>query len=137
MISEETLAAYRSTNYRVHAPTNFTLRVGERSSELAALHGKAGVSASAFISAYNPWSEALADDVNRARHAAFERELRDAGMVAIEGMGQHPTNGWPGEPSYLVLGVSLEAARAMGDRLEQNAILWMDEDAVPQLVLLR
>lgn len=137
MISDDVLAAYRETQYRVFAASPFALRVGERSEELASKHRLVGVTASAFISASNPYSAQLTDDDNRTRHIDFARELAESGINAIEGIGQHPTNDWPGEPSYLFLGVSLEVARAIGTNLEQNAILWMDESAVPQLVLLR
>ncbi len=52
-------------------------------------------------------------------------------------IGQHPSNSWAGEESFLVFGVSLEAAKALGRRFEQNAIVWSAADAVPQLILLR
>jgi hypothetical protein len=137
MIPDDVLAAYRETHYHVYTAAPFTLRVGERSEELATLHRDFGVAASAFISACNPYSSQLGEDDNRQRHVDFGRELAVSSITAIEGLGQHSTNEWPGEPSYLLLGVALETAQAMGVRLEQNAILWMDEDATPRLVLLR
>ena len=42
-----------------------------------------------------------------------------------------------GEASYLIFGLTLEAAKMLGMRLEQNAIVWAGVDAVPQLILLR
>ena len=45
--------------------------------------------------------------------------------------------GGPGEPSYLVFGLKLEAAKTLGRALRQNAIVWSDVDAVPRLILLR
>jgi hypothetical protein len=33
--------------------------------------------------------------------------------------------------------MSLEAAKKLAAQLEQNAILWCDADATPQLILLR
>jgi hypothetical protein len=62
--------------------------------------------------------------------------LNRLGVRFIDGIGQHPSTAW-GEPSFLVLGVSLETARELGVRHEQNAIIWVGSDAVPQLVLLR
>ena len=55
----------------------------------------------------------------------------------VAGIGQHPSNQWPGEPSYLVFGLTLEAAKTLGTRLEQNAIVWNGSDGTPQLILLR
>ena len=62
---------------------------------------------------------------------------KGAGHQGWQGLGQHPTNGWSGEVSYLILGLTLEAAKVLGARHEQNAIVWSDADALPQLILLR
>ncbi len=67
----------------------------------------------------------------------FGEELRLRSLLFIEGVGQHPSNRWPPEPSFLVLDLSLEAAKALGSRHEQNAIVWCGADATPLLVLLR
>ncbi|TAL78491.1 MAG: DUF3293 domain-containing protein [Burkholderiaceae bacterium] len=44
---------------------------------------------------------------------------------------------WPGESSFLVLGLDAERAAALGNQYRQNAVLCCDERAVPRLVLLR
>lgn len=36
-----------------------------------------------------------------------------------------------------MLRISLEAAKELGARYEQNAIVWAGADAMPQLILLR
>ena len=59
------------------------------------------------------------------------------GLAYLDGLGQHPSNQWPPEESYLVLGLPLDAAATLCERLEQNAFVWMGADCVPQLVLLR
>ncbi len=43
---------------------------------------------------------------------------------------------WPGEPSFLAFDITEEHAVALGHLFGQNAILWMEGDAVPQLRLL-
>jgi hypothetical protein len=45
-------------------------------------------------------------------------------------------NGWPPKPSVLVFGLELQAAGSMGQRFEQNALLWCGGDGVPRLVVL-
>ena len=92
---------------------------------------------SAYITALNPFSRALDVAANAERHAALGRELEQRSLASIEGLGQHPSNQWPGEASYLVFGLTLEAAKTLGTRLEQNAIVMAGADAVPQLILLR
>jgi len=68
---------------------------------------------------------------------AVAHELDEAGYSYLEGIGQHSSNGWIGEKSYLVFGLTLDDAKALGTRLEQNAIVWSGADAIPQLILLR
>ena len=38
-------------------------------------------------------------------------ELKTRSLAFVDAIGQHPTNGWAGEPSFLVFGLTLEAAR--------------------------
>ena len=106
-------------------------------SALAAAHKRYRVECSAYITACNPFSQILDDAANAERHAALGREISQRSLASIEGIGQHPSNQWPGEASHLIFGLTLEAAKALGTRLEQNAIVWAGGDAVPQLILLR
>jgi hypothetical protein len=131
------LQAYLETEYRVHGDLPLTLEIGVASKALSALYKTSRVTSCAFITACNPFSQAFDDDANRAREAALERELQTRSLGFIDGIGQHPSNQWPGESSFLVLGLSLEAAKALGAKYEQNGIVWCGPDAVPQLILLR
>jgi len=132
-----TVQAYLETEYRVHGDKPFALKVSKVCPELAAAHKRHRVDCSAYITACNPFSQILGDEANAERHAALGRDLSRRSLANIEGVGQHPSNQWPGEASYLVFGLSLEAAKTLGTRLEQNAIVWSGADAVPQLILLR
>jgi len=129
--------AYTETHFQVRARREFVLRVGEASAELAALHSAHGVTSSVFVTACSPCSVTLSEAENEQRHEALCREVRRLGVVCYEGSGQHPSNGWPAEPSLLVLGLDRETACALGSRFDQNAIVWAGADAVPQLVGLR
>ncbi|MCW5619463.1 MAG: DUF3293 domain-containing protein, partial [Nitrosomonas sp.] len=104
---------------------------------LAELHKAHAVTNSAFVTAYNPFSTLLNETDNAARHTKLRKTLKHRGFVFFEGIGKHPANDWPGEPGFLVLGIRLEAASALGNQLEQNAIIWNSDDAVSQLILLR
>lgn len=137
IISADTVHAFRETEYRAHGDELFTLRVGEICPALAAAHKRHRVDCSAYITACNPFSQILDDEDNAERHAALGRELGQRSLASIDGIGQHPSNQWPGEASYLIFGLTLEAAKTLGTRLEQNAIVWAGADAVPQLILLR
>ncbi len=136
-IDPGTVQAYRETEYRVLGDAPFSLRVGQVSPALAAAHQRHRVDCSAYVTACNPFSQVLDDSANAERHAALGRELGQRSLGRIDGIGQHPANQWPSEASYLVFGLTLEAAKTLGARLEQNAIVWTSADGVPQLVLLR
>jgi hypothetical protein len=137
VIDPATVLAYQQTEYRVQGSVPVILQVGAKSAQLALLHQLHQTDCSAFITACNPRGELLDAAVNTQRQCALAAEISHRGYLALAGMGQHPTGQWPGEPSYLVLGVSRAAARDLGLHFEQNAILWAGGDAIPELILLR
>ncbi|MCA2997680.1 MAG: DUF3293 domain-containing protein [Rhodocyclaceae bacterium] len=130
------IECYRSTLYRVNATPAFTLQIGVESKELRELHRLHG-GTSAFLTACNPYSQQLSEAENIARQENLRADLVAEGCVVIDGVGQHPSNGWPGEPSFLALNISFSLARALGKKYEQNAILLNLAAGKPELVLLR
>lgn len=136
-IDPDTLRAYAETHYRVLHDSDLTLRVDQFNGALQDLHLRHGADCSAFLTACNPFSRPLDAAANHARQAALIDELHREGLRFLQGEGEHPSNGWPAEPSVLVFGLDLDAASALGRRLEQNAIVWSAADAVPRLILLR
>lgn len=137
VIDRDTIQAYLETHYHVHGDTPMTLKVGEANCALAALHKQCNVTSSAFLTACNPFSQSFDDPTNAIRQDSLAQALRLRALPCIDGMGKHPSNPWPGEASFLVPGLPLEAAEAIGIAFGQNAIIWCGADAVPQLVLLR
>ena len=137
VIDRDTVQAYLETDYRVLGDHALTLKVGVNSPALVALHKAHHVESSAFVTACNPFSQPLDAAANTDRQKVLAAELKFRSLPFVEGAGQHPSNSWPAEPSFLVFGVSREAAKALGVRHGQNAIVWCGPDAVPELVLLR
>jgi len=132
------LAGGRSeTEYRVHGDAPFTLKIGTASHPLYEAHQRQNVACSAFITAFNPYGQTFDETQNLQRNATLRAELVKGGRALMEGIGQHPSNDWPGENSFLVFGVLLEDAKTLGTSFQQNAIVWTGADSVPQLVLLR
>lgn len=132
-----TVQAYRETHYRVYTDPPLTLHVGVVSALLSALYKSRRVQSCAFITAFNPLGQCVCESVNAQRQEALARQLRQRSLQFIESIGQHPSSGWPGEASFLVWGLSLEAGKVLGRQHQQNAIVWCASDAIPQLVLLR
>lgn len=133
VIDSATIQAYLETDYGIHSDAPFTLKVGVANPALAAPHKAHRVESSAFITACNPFSRDFADAANADLQAALNRELHQRSVTFIEGIGQHTSNQWLGEPSLLVLGLSREAAKALGVRHQQNAIIWSGLGLTPCL----
>ena len=136
-IDPDTIQAYLDTEYRVFGDSPFAINVGRRSEELASAHKSHQVECSAYITAWNPFSQIFSLESNQERQETLAQELARRSLRYFEGLGQHKSNQWPGEESLLVFGLTLEAAKTLGSKLEQNAIVWSGKDAVPQLILLR
>lgn len=136
-ISPVTILAYRDAEYCVFDDSPFTLRIGVACDALFSVYRRYNVECAAYITACNP-SGRLADCVlNRIRQAELRQTLLKQGFACLEGAGRDPRGNWAPEPSELVPGLSLEAAKALGLAFEQNAIVWCGPDAIPRLVLLR
>jgi hypothetical protein len=136
-IDDATVEAYRQTEYRIQGDTPFTLQIGVISEFLLAAHKSYRVDCSAFITACNPYSQMVSANDNRIRQRQLSDELTRRGLSHLPGLGQHPSNQWPGEESFLVLGLNLQAAKKLGMHFGQNAIVWCGANGLPELILLR
>jgi hypothetical protein len=58
-------------------------------------------------------------------------------VEAIEGSGSEEGTDWPSEKSYFALGLQREDSIGIGKHFDQDAIVWVGENAVPELILLR
>ena len=136
-ISEERIASYQATLYRVTGIVPaFTLRIGEYSAALATVYRDTGHVNAAYITAWNPRSQPFPNDINEDRQRRLIACLEERGNRYFFGEGSSPDGMWR-EQSLLVLGIDLALARALSEQFEQNAFVYCDEGAVPQLVLLR
>ncbi|MEO6421438.1 MAG: DUF3293 domain-containing protein [Candidatus Nitrotoga sp.] len=137
VISPETIQAYRETDYRVDRERSLVLRINEFNESLATLYKINRVNCCAFITACNPFGQAIDETANAHLQEKLASEIKNRGLIYFKGSGKNIIGDWPSEPSYLVLGISLEASKSLGIKYDQNAIVWCGSDAVPHLVLLR
>lgn len=138
-IPAEKIKAYLDTHYRFGQGIDLiTLRIDTHAEALSRLCASSGCACGVFITAYNPLGQSQYINANQAAHArlGIELEALAPGRV-IEGAGADPTGEWPEEKSFFALGVDLDAARELGIRYKQDAIVWVGKDAVPRLILLR
>lgn len=137
LISPETIQAYRETEFRVFSEASLVLKISEKCEDLMGLYKTHRSETCAFITACNPLGELISNEQNSDLQKRLEEEIQFRGLTYIAGEGKHPVGDWPGEPSYLVFDLSLEAAKTLGRKFNQNAIVWCGPDAVPELILLR
>ncbi len=136
-IPAELIDAYRAAQYRVNAVPAFSLRIGQRSEALYRLVREAGAATACFITACNPLGELTDASANAAANVRLGFLLRALTPHLWSATGVDPAGSWPDEPGYLAAGIALAQARELGARFGQNAIVWIERDATPKLVLLR
>ncbi len=137
VLPPELIKAYCETEYKSVPGFPLVLRVCEENADLHEFYRQQRCNCAAFITACNPFSQQLSDAENGERQQQLARRLSAQGLAFWPGEGAHPDGNWKPEASYLIAGLTREAASALGREWEQNAIVWCDEKAVPQLVLLR
>jgi len=137
-IQPDKVRAYLATDYRLgHTDQGIVLNIGQRSERLAVLFADKGVNCGAFLTAYNPRGALQPDAANHLAHAQLATQLEQLGHEVIAGSGSEKGTDWAAEQSYFALGLALASAKAMGTHFDQDAIVWVGADAVPQLILLR
>ena len=134
-LATELIQAYKETNFIVYGEQHFTLKIGEPSTALVQLFDKTNALCAAFITACNPFSESLPEHKNNEFQKTLEDALTKRSLKFFEGIGQHPSGNWPGEPSFLVLDLDLAAARVLAKYHKQNAFVWCGQDGMPELVI--
>ena len=131
-LTPELIEAYEQACYALEAGP--VLRIGAHSAGLDRLLEVHGAATAAFVTAANPCGEERANAANEAAMAALRASLS---WPWLPGEGRDPVGRWRAEPSVLVLGISRAEAGALGRRLEQNAIVFVQKGSPAELVLLR
>lgn len=136
-ISATTIDAYLATRYTVLAGVSFDLRIDCPSPELARIFELNQRCCAAFITAWNPLSVLTSDAENHTAQKKLVAEIRSCGLQYLNGEGADPSEQWPREPSLLIFGLSLESAKDLARKFNQNGFVYAGSDATPHLVLLR
>lgn len=133
-------AAYERADYVVFGSPPVHFRVGEPSEVIEAMLAMYRTTSAAFVSSAN--TRGVATPENERRLAAFLLRSQTDGLTAggkyrvLHGEGRDPEGKWTTEPSVLILGIPRAEAEALGRRLEQNAIVWIEQGRAPELLVL-
>ncbi|MSQ44369.1 MAG: DUF3293 domain-containing protein [Chloroflexi bacterium] len=143
-IPDGLIDAYLSTTYQLGlGGAGPSLRIGEPvgtgPGTVGGMMADAGATCAAFITAWNPHSNpATTDAENEAAHARLLDRLAAFPGVTVhegEGVGENPE--WAPERSVFAVGLASSDAISLGREFRQNAIVWVDDAGVPELLLLR
>jgi hypothetical protein len=92
------------------------------------------VSCSLYITAWNPYSEQRTDEKNNANQQSLISEISEFGLKMITGRGVAQSGDWPPEESIIVLGCDEKTSITLGQRYQQNAVVFSGKNAIPQLI---
>ena len=129
------LQAYRRTTYVARTEDGIIrLRIGRRSLPLDRVMLRRGATSWAFITAYNPVSIPQSLEANKLAQGKLRRAIRRRGLTFWVGEGVGDDRRWPPEPSFLILDIEEERARAIGRKFGQLAVLVGRKRAPARLV---
>jgi hypothetical protein len=137
-IPRDKIDAYLATNYMTGSGDDaFTMRIGTTSTDIEAIYKRDNLNCCLFITAFSPFGKQQSDLDNELAHAELGNELLAITTHVIEGVGAEPTGGWKPEKSFLAFGIGEQLSRELGAKYRQDAVVWVGENAIPQLLLLR
>ena len=88
----------------------------------------------AYITAANPHSQVKSPLENQVAHARLQSLV--AGYPCHPAESRDPVRQFPPERGLLVVGISRYDAMAVGRVLEQNAIVFIERNRLPELIVL-
>ena len=86
-IPSDLIMAYETTDFRVLEPREFTLRVGQHSTELHELYVELGVTCAGYLTAWNPFSKEASELENENAQRQLLRQLSLEGFPALNALG--------------------------------------------------
>ena len=135
-INSHLLEQYKSADYYIEAIPPFILKIGIFSYELSKIYETSHQTKAGLISASNPRSKKLPNEINKERNKNLEEMIQEKGLNYIYGEGKCGQDDWDGEESFLILGIDQKQAMIFGKAFDQNAIVWCGKNAIPELILL-
>ncbi|MEL6927884.1 MAG: DUF3293 domain-containing protein [Cyanobacteria bacterium J06600_6] len=78
----------------------------------------------ALVTAHNPRSQSLSTNENQERHYRLVKHLQELKLPYLPGVGKDASGIWTPEASLCILGIELNQAISIGERFNQNAIVY-------------
>jgi hypothetical protein len=133
MISKELLLGYETTCYSILNP-KIDIYLGKENEALQSFLKEHDFTSWCFITAWNPFSNALSLKENQRLNSLLEQDLNSYALFAAE--GKDTIGNWPPEISFFAGNISREDSIFLGKKYEQNAIVFGVIDEIAELILL-
>jgi hypothetical protein len=130
---KELIEAYNATEYKVYSPA-ITITVGQLNKELDKLLLENNETDWTYITSCNPYSRDCSDEENGNYYESLLQHV--SGYKYFEGEGQGIDTTWPAEKSILIIGISESQAIQIGNKYNQNAIVFGKYEQVAELKFL-
>lgn len=129
--------AYKEAIYEVDRDQEtIQLRIGQRCprlDELLMQQCQHNYNSWALITAYNPYSQCLSAHENQQRHQRLVEQIEEFKLPYLPAVGKDASGIWTPEQSLCVLGIELPRAIAIGQKFNQNAIVYGERNRAIQL----
>jgi hypothetical protein len=131
----ELLEAYKATHYTIS--TDVVIRIGEPCPPLDEFLLSLGSDTAAYLTAWNPWSELQSPEANTGANERLAKELNGLPEViqVLNGIGVDSSGKWPGEESFLVMGIHFMQAMELAERYGQNAFVFYRRGSEAELIV--
>ena len=128
---------YLQTDYTLD-DYGITIYIDEQNPALDKLLAQHNVLHWAYVTAFNPYSEALDDTKNQMRHLRLLEVMNAEAYSYLPGKGipADKNSEWEPETSVLILGISKKKAKQLGRQFEQNAIVFGERGKPAELIWL-
>jgi hypothetical protein len=137
MISKKLLKIYTDTDFIFYPDNDISiLKIGKANKTLDKILQRNRCSSCVYITAWNPRSKLLSISDNNQRMKTLKSYLNRKKMIYIHGIGRSP-DGKHFEDSLLVLGCSKDDAFVLGQKFDQNAVVYYESKRRAELLLIR
>lgn len=131
----ELIEAYNATHYTVGK--DVVIRIGEPCPPLDEFLLNHRSDTAAYLTAWNPWSEMQSPEANAEANERLAKELNGLPVVVqvLNGIGIDPSGKWPGEESFLIIGIHFKQAMELAERYGQNAFIFYRRGSEAELIV--
>lgn len=133
MISNTLLEAYKATCFEI-IQAKIEIYIGKENKAFETFLIENEITNWCFITAWNPFSNALTNKQNIALNKSLSLDLKDYKL--FQAQGKDTIGSWPPEPSFFVANIIEDQAIALGKKYQQNAIVYGTIHETARLITL-